>query len=192
MRVVGARLKPHTLMICNHVSWLDILVVGGATGCAFVSKHELGHPFLHWMADQGGTIYVRRDHRKGAPHQAEAIARRLEEPQPLALFPEGTTGPGTQMLPFRSTLFAAVTPPPQGVCVRPVALDYGEGAPELGWHEEPGADNVLRTLGRTRTIPVTVRLLDALPPLRDRKALAHAAREAIAEALTSSRGREAL
>ncbi|HET9459779.1 MAG TPA: lysophospholipid acyltransferase family protein [Sphingomicrobium sp.] len=192
VRVVGARLKPHTLMICNHVSWLDILVVGGATGCAFVSKHELGHPFLHWMADQGGTIYVRRDHRKGAPHQAEAIARKLEEPQPLALFPEGTTGPGTHMLPFRSTLFSAVAPPPPGVRVRPVALDYGEAAPELGWHEEPGAENVLRTLGRTRTIPVTVRLLDPLPPMRDRKALAHAARETIAEALTSSRGREAL
>jgi len=192
VRVVGKRLKPHTLMICNHVSWLDILVVGGATGCAFVSKHELGHPFLHWMADQDGTVYVRRDHRKGAQHQAEAIARKLEEPQPLALFPEGTTGPGTYLLPFRSTLFSAVAPPPPGIAVRPVALDYGEAAPQLGWHEEPGGDNVLRTLGRTRPIPVIVRLLEPLPPLRDRKALAHAAREAIDQALTSSRGREAL
>lgn len=179
-------------MICNHVSWLDILVVGGATGCAFVSKHELGHSLIHWMADQGGTIYVRRDHRRGSPHQAEAIALKLEQPQPLALFPEGTTGPGTHMLPFRSTLFAAVAPPPNGVTVRPVALDYGEAAPELGWHEEPGKDNVFRTLGRTRPVAVTVRLLDPLPPLSDRKALAHAAREAIAEALTSSRAREAL
>jgi len=192
VRVVGKRLKPHTLMICNHVSWLDILVVGGATGCAFVSKHELGHPFLHWMADQDGTVYVRRDHRKGAQHQAEAIARKLEEPQPLALFPEGTTGPGTYLLPFRSTLFSAVAPPPPGIAVRPVALDYGEAAPQLGWHEEPGKDNVLRTLGRTRPVPVTVRLLEPLPPMRDRKALAHAAREAIDQALTSSRGREAL
>ena len=180
------------MLVCNHTSWLDILVIGGATGCAFVSKHELGHPLIHWMADQGGTLYVRRDHRRGAPHQAEAIVRKLQEPQPLALFPEGTTGPGTHMLPFRSTLFAAVTPLPPGVIVRPVVIDYGEAAPEVGWYQEPGKRNVFRTLGRTRALPVTVRLLDPLPPMGDRKALANAALEAIGDALTSSRSRARL
>ena len=183
VRVTGQRLQPHTLLVCNHTSWLDILVIGGATGCAFVSKAELGHPLVHWMADQGSTLYVRRDHRRGAPHQAEAIARKLEKPQPLALFPEGTTGPGTHLLPFRSTLLAAVAPPPAGATVRPVAIDYGEAAPELGWYEEAGKANVLRTLGRTRPTDVTVRLLDPLPAMDDRKALTHAAREAIAETL---------
>ncbi len=187
MRVTGKPLEPHTLLICNHVSWLDILVLGGATGCAFVSKHQLGHSLVHWMADQGGTLYVRRDHRRGAPHQAEAIARKLAEPYPLALFPEGTTGPGSHLLPFRSTLFAAVAPVPPGVSVRPVAIDYGIAAPEIGWYEEPGKDNVLRTLGRTAPTPVTVRLLDPLPPIADRKALANATRDAIETALTSSR-----
>ena len=139
------------------------------------------------MADQGHTLYVHREHRRGALDQAEAIARKLAEPQPLALFPEGTTGPGTQMLPFRSTLFAAVAPPPPGVTVRPVAIDYGEAAPKLGWYQEPGKDNVRRVLGRTRPVPVTVRLLDPLPEFGDRKLLAEAAREAIAEALASSR-----
>jgi 1-acyl-sn-glycerol-3-phosphate acyltransferase len=187
VRVSGKRLRPYTLLICNHTSWLDILVLGGATGCAFVSKDALGHPLVHWMADQNATLYVRRDHRRGAPHQAAAIAEKLREPQPLALFPEGTTGPGTHMLPFRSTLFAAVAPASRRVQVRPVAIDYGEAAPVLGWHEEPGKDNVLRTLGRLRPIPVTIRMLDPLPPMSDRKALAHAAREAIAEALSFSR-----
>ena len=187
VRLTGKPLRPHTLLICNHTSWLDILVIGGATGCAFVSKAKLGHPLVHWLADQDNTLYVRRDHRRGAPHQAEAIAKRLNEPQPLALFPEGTTGPGTHLLPFRSTLFAAVAPPPPGVTVRPVAIDYSAAAPELGWHDEPGKENVLRTLGRTRPIRVTVGLLDPLPPLDDRKALTHAAREAIDDALASSR-----
>ena len=187
VRVKGARLQPHTLLICNHVSWLDIPVIGGATGCRFVSKHELGHPLVHWMADQGNTLYVRRDHRRGAPHQAEAIARALNDPQPLALFPEATTGPGSHMLPFRSTLFSAVAPAPPAASVRPVAIDYGNAACEVGWYEEPGMSNVLRILGRRRAVPVTVRLLDPLPPTADRKALANAAREAIEEALTSSR-----
>jgi lyso-ornithine lipid O-acyltransferase len=198
-RVCGARvtltgkpLRPHTLLVCNHVSWLDIPVLAGATGCAFVSKHELGHGLVHWLADQNATLYVRRDHRRGAPEQAEAIARKLGDPQPLALFPEGTTGPGTHLLPFRPTLFSAIAPPSEGVEVRPVAIDYGEAASELGWHEETGSENLLRTLGRRKSVDVTVRLLDPLPSMDDRKALARAAREAIGEALASSRASQRL
>ena len=188
VRLTGGSVRPHSLLICNHVSWLDILVLGGSTGCRFVSKDRLGHPLVHWMADQGHTLYVRRDHRKGAPYQAEAIARALGDPQPLALFPEGTTGPGTHLLAFRSTLFSSVAPPPAGVTVQPVAIDYGRASAEVGWHEEPGKDNVLRILGRAGPLPVTIRLLDPLPSDADRKAVAVAARDAIEVALTSSRG----
>jgi 1-acyl-sn-glycerol-3-phosphate acyltransferase len=187
VRTEGDPIPPHTLLICNHTSWLDILVLAGATGCTFVSKAELGHPLIHWMADQNHTLYVRRDHRRGAPQQAEAIAGKLHDTQPLALFPEGTTGPGTHLLPFRSTLLSAVTPLPSGVTVRPIAIDYGEAAPEIGWYDEPGKDNVLRVLCRTHPIPVTVRVLDPLSAMNDRKALAQAARDAILDALPSSR-----
>jgi 1-acyl-sn-glycerol-3-phosphate acyltransferase len=185
IRPTGRMIGPHTLLVCNHTSWLDILVLGGLTGCIFVSKHELGHPFIHWMADQAHTLYVRRDHRRGAPDQAEAITRQLQEPRPIAIFPESTTGPGTYLLPFRSSLFAAVAPARPPVTVRPVAIDYGELAPELGWHNEPGKANVLRTLGRLRPIPVSVRFLEALPISEDRKEIAAAARETIEAALAS-------
>ncbi len=185
--VTGTRAKPHTLLIANHTSWLDIFVLAAATGCAFVSKQELGNRLILWFADQNHTLYVKRADRRGALHQAQAIARKLQGAQPVALFPEGTTGPGDQLLPFRSTLFAAVTPPPPGVAVRPVAIDYGQAATEIGWQDESGKDNVLRVLGRRGSIPVTVRLLDPLPPSDDRKALSNQAREAIAAALTSSR-----
>lgn len=187
VRVQGLPIEPHTLLVSNHVSWLDILVLSAATDCAFVSKHELGHPLVHWMADQVGTVYVHRDHRRAASQQAQAIALKLRGAQPLALFPEGTTGPGTGLLPFRSTLFAAVAPAPPGVTVRPVAIDYGDAAPALGWFEERGKDNVLRTLSRSRPTDVTVRLLDSLPPVADRKALAATAQDAIDNALASSR-----
>src|SRR5437868_1388807 len=95
--IIGARVRrdeapvrPHTLLVCNHTSWLDILILGGATGCAFVSKDELGHSFMHWLANQNGTVYVKRSHRKGAKDQALAIAKALERDRPVALFPEGT------------------------------------------------------------------------------------------------------
>jgi lyso-ornithine lipid O-acyltransferase len=192
VRVTGKPLQPHSLLICNHLSWLDIPILGGVTGCAFVSKHQLGHGIVHWLADQNATLYVRRDHRRGAPGQAEAIARKLRDPQPLALFPEGTTGTGKKLLPFRPTLFSAVAPPPPGIAVRPVALDYGDDAVEFGWHEESGIANMLRILGRPGKVDVTVHLLDPLAPMDDRKALARAAREAIKEAFASSRASKRL
>lgn len=185
--VTGDPAQPHTLLIANHSSWLDIFVLAEATGCAFVSKSDLGHPIAHWLADQNHTLYVRREHRREALDQADAIARKLTGPQPVALFPEGTTGPGNKLLPFRPTLLAAVTPAPPGVAVRPAAIDYGEAATVVGWFEESARDNAFRILGRKGTIPVTVRLLDPLPATGDRKALSAAARDAIEAALASSR-----
>jgi 1-acyl-sn-glycerol-3-phosphate acyltransferase len=184
VQMKGRRPGRHTLLICNHTSWLDILVLGGSVGCAFVSKDELGHPLIHWLADQNGTVYVKRTHRKGAKDQAVAIAEALERSKPVALFPEGTTGPGTHLLPFRSTLLEAANFAAKDVTVRPVAVDYGEAMSEVGWHgEEPGRDNVLRLLGRHGTLPVTVNLLEPLDRAGDRKQLAHEAREAIAARL---------
>lgn len=171
------------MLISNHVSWLDILVLGGATNCAFVSKDELGHPLIHWLADQNGTVYVKRTHRKGAKDQAIAIAKALEGSRPVILFPEGTTGPGTHLLPFRSTLLEAANFAAKDVTIRPVVMDYGPAAAEIGWFIESGRDNVLRLLGRKGTLPVTVRVLPPLERAADRKQLAHDAREAIAGAL---------
>lgn len=188
VRVHGEPNRPHTLLISNHTSWLDILVLGGSTGCAFVSKAELGHSLMHWLADQNATVYVRRAHRKGAKDQAIAIAAALERDKPVALFPEGTTGPGTHLLPFRSTLLEAANFAARDVSIRPVAVDYGDAMAEVGWWEEPGKANVLRMLGRRGTLPVTVRLLEPLDRGGDRKQLAHEARETIAArlGLTSS------
>jgi lyso-ornithine lipid O-acyltransferase len=187
-RLSGGPPKPHTLLISNHVNWLDILVLGGSTGTAFVSKENLGHGLFHWLADQNATVYVRREHARGAKDQAMTIARALEREQPLTLFPEGTTGPGTHLLPFRSTLLQAATIAVKDVEIRPVALDYGDAAVEIGWHNEPGKENILRILGRKGMLPVTVNLLPTLERVGDRKALANAARDAIEQMLASSRG----
>ena len=183
VRVMGRHIGRHTLLISNHVSWLDILVIGGSTNCAFVSKDQLGHPLIHWLADQNGTVYVKRTHRKGAKDQAIEIAAALEADKPVILFPEGTTGPGTHLLPFRSTLLEAANFAARDVVIRPIAIDYRVAAEEIGWYEEPGKDNVLRLLGRRGTLPVTVNLLEPLDRSGDRKQLAHEAREAIAQRL---------
>ena len=185
VRQTGAPIRSHTLLVSNHTSWLDILILGAATKCAFVSKDELGHPLVHWLADQNATVYVKRTHRKGAKDQATAIAKALERDKPVALFPEGTTGPGT------STCFRSARPcskrrisPPRTCEIRPVAIDYGAAAAgEIGWWQELGKDNVLRLLGRRGTLPVTVNILCPLDRGADRKQLAHEAREEIARRL---------
>jgi lyso-ornithine lipid O-acyltransferase len=150
---------------------------------AFVSKDNLGHGLLHWLADQNDTIYVKRAHVRGAKDQALALARALEGDKPVTIFPEGTTGPGTFLLPFRSTLLEAANYARE-VEIRPVAIDYGEARQEFGWFdEEPGKDNVLRLLGRRGTLRITIHLLPPLSRGGDRKQLTAAARESIAQTL---------
>jgi len=182
-RVTGHRAGSHTLLVANHTSWLDILILGGALRSTFVSKAELGHPLIHWLADQNSTVYVRRTERKAAREQAVAVAAALEGTKPVTIFPEGTTGPGTHLLPFRSTLLEAANFASRDVLVRPVAVDYGASRAEVGWFVESGADNVKRMLGRRGTLPVTVHVLGPLDPTVGRKQLTHDAREAIAETL---------
>jgi 1-acyl-sn-glycerol-3-phosphate acyltransferase len=183
VRVDGAPVRGHTLLIANHTSWLDILILAGATGCAFVSKDQLGHPFIHWLADQNDTVYVRRTHVKGAKEQAVSVAKSLAGAKPVAVFPEGTTGPGDHLLPFRSTLLEAANYAAKDVAVRPVAIDYGAARQSVGWWHESGKDNVLRLLGRRGSLAVDVHLLDPLDRAGDRKRLAHQSREAIADRL---------
>ena len=189
VRVDGRPLAAHTLVIANHTSWLDILILGGATGTAFVSKAEVDRmPLIGWLADQNHTLYIERAERGDAHGQVRRICDRLAQAQPLTVFPEGTTGNGVTLLKFRSTLLDAVAPPLfPGVAVRPVAIDYGAERAEIGWSGgEPGKKNVLRILGRRGSFEVIVRLLPPEPPHDNRKALARAAEAAIADALAAS------
>ena len=186
-RLRGRPLDAHTLAIANHTSWLDILILGGWTGSAFISKAELQRtPLLGWIADQNRTLYIDRAARRDSHGQVQRVTEALEHAQPLTVFPEGTTGSGRHLLPFRPTLLEAVAPAPPNVKVRPVAIDYGEHADIVGWHSgEPGIANFKRVLGHRGTIEVNVDLLDPLPPSDDRKFLAQSARSSIASALSS-------
>jgi len=193
-KVAGVPLAPHSFVIANHISWLDILILGGWTGTAFIAKAELEDtPLLGWIADQNRTLYVERSARGEVQHQVARIAQALEHHQPLTVFPEGTTGSGRQLLKFRSTLLEAAAPAPPGVIVRPVAVDYGDHADVVGWHSgEGGLANFRRVLGHRRTMPVIVRLLDPLPPTDDRKQLARQAQQSIAATLSSLAAPEAV
>ena len=90
-------------------------------------------PVIGWMASLNNSVYVQRDSRATVETQRNAIQAALSTRQAIALFPEGTTGPGTHLLPFRSALVASVAPPPEGIAIQPVAIDYAALAPFVAW-----------------------------------------------------------
>ncbi|GAA4004218.1 lysophospholipid acyltransferase family protein [Sphingomonas humi] len=181
----GERPRGGTLIVANHVSWLDIPMLAGATDCAFVAKDGLrSHPFMHWLCVQNGTVFVERDRRGSLHDQIAAMEAAIRSHKPLCLFPEGTVSDGTRLLPFRSSLLKLAEDPPLPLKIQPVAIDYRGDAPEFGWPAgETGTANFLRLLGRKGTVHVTLRFLSPLADGQDRKALAAQSHRAIGAAL---------
>lgn len=190
VRVVGTPLKRDVLFLANHLSWLDILLLAGASGTAFVSKDEVArYPMIGWLAGLNNTVFVARSDRKGVRGQADQLRAALASGQPVALFPEGTTDGGPAILPFRGSLLASLFPPLPGLRVQPVALDYGEAAHDLAWvGAEPALANVKRVLSRRGTTLVTLHFLAPVDPVSagDRKTLAERSRAEIVEILGPS------
>jgi 1-acyl-sn-glycerol-3-phosphate acyltransferase len=190
VRIVGQPIERHVLFVANHLSWLDIMLIAGASGAAFVSKDDVGKwPVIGWLSRLNNTVFVARADRKAVRGQSDQLRCALATGQPVALFPEGTTEGGHEVLPFRASLLSAVVPPLPGLKVQPVAIDYGAAARDIAWvGEEKAAANARRVLSRKGPTPVTMHFLDLLDPeaLPDRKALAQAARARIVAALGAS------
>jgi len=120
--VSGPRPQSPALLISNHVSWLDVVVLGGLTHTDFLSKYEIRKwPVMGWLAAMSGTLFIRRGNNE-AGAVSEQIGNRLRDEGILTLFPEGTTSDGRQLRPFFSRLFAAAID--TGTDVTPVALRY--------------------------------------------------------------------
>lgn len=183
-RIEGRPAAGPVLYAANHLSWLDILAIGGATGARFVAKAEIaGWPLVGWLATAGGSVYVSRERRSATRAQADDVAGALRGSRPVVLFAEGGTGDGVTLAPFRPALFAAAVE--AGATVQPLAVDYGARAAEIAWPEGTRFSvEMARILGRRGTIPVTLRFADALDAARlDRKALAARAYAAVAQGL---------
>ena len=191
---VGARVEiagqPHDgdmVLLANHVSWIDILAIGGATGAAFVAHDGIARwPVIGWLAAQNNTLFVARERRGTLSHQLDALRTALQGHQPVALFPEGTTSDGSGLLPFKPSLLAVLIPPPRAVLIQPVHIDYGAATGEVAWHgDEPAGTNAWRILGRKGPLVVTLRFLSPFDPANcaDRKVIAATAHEAIAASI---------
>lgn len=114
------------LFVANHISYLDIEILGATVETCFVAKQEIaGWPFFGWLARLQQTVFVERRAR-GVAGERDELARRLEARANAVLFAEGTSSDGNRLLPFKSALFSVAERTVRGepLTVQPVTLAY--------------------------------------------------------------------
>jgi len=115
------------LLVANHISWLDILVMHAARHCRFVAKADIRQwPLIGTLATGGGTLYIERENRRDAMRVVHHMADSLRAGEIVAVFPEGTTTDGTKLLPFHANLIQAAVS--AQAPVQPVGLRFEDSA----------------------------------------------------------------
>ncbi len=212
-RIIGLEVKIRgemirerpVLFVANHSSYLDITVLASLVPGSFVAKREVGGwPFFGLLARLQRTVFVdRRLHQTGV--QRDEMQRRLEAGDNLILFPEGTSGDGNRVLPFKSALFAVAGPDAgnRPLTVQPVSVAYTrlDGMPLgrtlrplVAWYGDMGlVPHMWTMLGLGRiTVVVTFHAPVRLADFPSRKALAKHCQRVVSAGLTAAiSGREA-
>jgi 1-acyl-sn-glycerol-3-phosphate acyltransferase len=177
-------LPPHGLIVSNHLSYLDILVLSTAVPCVFVSKAEVEQwPIFGRYARWAGSVFVRRHDRADAARANISIVESLTSGVPVVLFPEGTTTDGQRVLRFHSTMLqpaidaaAQVTP----CCIR-YELDDGAAEREVCWWDAmPALAHFWNLLGKN---VIRARIIFGNPVVAsgDRKDLSHTLHDQVAQ-----------
>jgi 1-acyl-sn-glycerol-3-phosphate acyltransferase len=188
------------LVVANHISWLDILVLLAVQPVCFVSKSEIkAWPLIGWLATNVGTLYIERASRRDAVrvvhHVAEALQAQHAEAaqQIIAVFPEGTTTDGSMVLPFHANLIQSAIS--AQAAVQPVALRYAD--PATGALSLAPAyvddDTLMRSVWRVLRTPNVQAQLSFTPVQhaqgRERRVWAADIRQAVVQALTPADGK---
>ncbi|OGA97931.1 MAG: lyso-ornithine lipid acyltransferase [Burkholderiales bacterium RIFCSPHIGHO2_12_FULL_69_20] len=180
LQVRGTARPGAGLLLANHVSWLDVAALHAAVPQArFVSKADVLHwPLLGWLVAGAGTLFIERERKRDALRVVHAMAEALRAGETVAVFPEGTTGPGPELLPFHANLLqaaiATATP------IQPAVLRFAD--PHHAFSPAAafvGETTLLQSLWRVATARGLVAHVELLAP----QASAHADRRALAEHL---------
>ena len=179
------RIPAGGLIAANHLSYYDILVFSAAAGSSFVSKAEVrSWPLFGPLAQLGGSVFVWRQSAHRSAQAAAELTACLRTGHAVTFFPEATTGDGTHLLPFRSTMFQAAID--AGAEVTPAAIGYAplaDGSVRMDvcfWGDMSPVPHALKLFSKRR-IECRVRFGEPLPPSGDRKQLCRAAQGWIAD-----------
>jgi len=129
-RVLGIRVTTQGsapssgLLVSNHLSYLDIVVLSSIRPCVFVAKRDVARwPLFGWLAHAAGTIFADRERRFSSPKIVNRIRDAIADGAVVVLFPEGTSSDGSTVLPFKSAL---LEPAVQLRCpIASASIDYG-------------------------------------------------------------------
>jgi 1-acyl-sn-glycerol-3-phosphate acyltransferase len=191
--ILGVRLDtdlrhavPGSMLVANHISWLDIFVINAALPTAFVSKEEVRHwPVIGWLAAVNDTVFLKRGSRGHAKIINQEIADVLATGKHVGVFPEGTTTDGTHVLHFHAALLQPALA--AGRPVVPAAISYWEpdGSRSLAPRYD-GDISIGQCLSAILARPKLIARLVTTTPLgqngEDRRSVAAAARAAISTA----------
>lgn len=169
------RVPTRGMLVCNHLSYLDIGVVAISGPMVFVSKAEVARwPFLGSLARCAGTLFLRRDQRSHVAEIAAAFRPIIESGTVVAIFPEGTSSGGDTVLPFRPSLLeppAANNWPVTPACIT-YEIEEGEVSEEIAyWRDMTFAPHFLNLLAHRRVVG-RVEYGEPISGIPDRKELA--------------------
>jgi 1-acyl-sn-glycerol-3-phosphate acyltransferase len=124
LRVHGQATNEATLFVANHLSWLDIHIIGSQLPARFLSKAEVQNwPIFGWLASKAGTLYIPRGGKNAAARANQIMQQALSNNQHVVLFPESTTSNG-EIKRFHGRLMQSAI---NAQCLlQPVAIHYPE------------------------------------------------------------------
>lgn len=122
------------LLVCNHLTYLDVIVLGSIGPCVFVARHDIAAwPLFGWLARAAGTIFVDREHRLSSSAVVDLVRDAITGGSLVVLFPEGTSSDGSTVLPFKSSLLESAVQLrcPVGTAAMGYELDKGSVVHEV-------------------------------------------------------------
>ena len=205
VRVVGNPVRDRAvLFVSNHVSWVDIVVIGSVTPVAFVAKREVASwPLVGITAKMQRTVFVDRGRRHQTGDAVGEIVKRVASGTSVVLFAEGTSSDGNRVLPFRSALLGAIEDQSGGgsILMQPMAITYirqhglpmgRQHRPLVAWYGDLDFMPHIKAFIERGAVDALVTYGDPVPADRDidRKAMSKRLEETVRELLvTALRGR---
>jgi len=165
VKITGSPITEPALWVCNHVSWMDVLILAGDNTLDFLAKSEVADwPLVGKLVQKAGTLFVDRSNKFQAYRALPELQKRIRSGTPVVVFPEGTTSDGQTTLPFKPMFYQAAVR--ESLWVQPVSLRYenpdGSLSSALPFIDD---DSFITSLMRIVKAPKTIAHVHYLAPM---------------------------